>query len=90
MIWALTTDGLERSSDTGLSWELVSRFDGVDDQPVALVVSSDHVWLVTEQHASCIKARTAERPGSGRWALDPLSSRVHRDGAPLLGWMRIG
>ena len=49
VVWALTASGLERSSDTGLSWELLSRLDGVDGQPVALAVSSDRVWLVTEQ-----------------------------------------
>jgi photosystem II stability/assembly factor-like uncharacterized protein len=49
VVWALTASGLERSSDTGLSWELISRLAGVDGQPVALTVSSDHVWLVTEQ-----------------------------------------
>jgi photosystem II stability/assembly factor-like uncharacterized protein len=49
LVWAFTASGLERSTDTGLSWNLMSRFDGVDGQPVALAVSGDHVWLVTEQ-----------------------------------------
>lgn len=49
VVWALTASGLERSSDTGLSWALISRLDDVDGQPVALAVSDDHLWLVTER-----------------------------------------
>jgi photosystem II stability/assembly factor-like uncharacterized protein len=49
VVWALTANGLERSKDAGVSWEIASRLDGVGGQPAAMAVDGDHVWLVTEQ-----------------------------------------
>lgn len=49
VVWALTANGLERSKDAGVSWEIVSRLDGVDGQPAAMAVDDGHLWLVTEQ-----------------------------------------
>lgn len=49
VVWALTANGLERSKDAGVSWEIASRLDGVGGQPAAMAVEGDHLWLVTEQ-----------------------------------------
>lgn len=47
--WALTAAGLARSDDSGRTWEVVSDFDGVEGQPVAVAVDQPLVWVVTEQ-----------------------------------------
>lgn len=49
VVWALTANGLERSTDAGVSWVIASRPEGVGGQPVAMAVEGDHLWLVTEQ-----------------------------------------
>lgn len=49
VVWALTSAGLDRSSDGGQTWETVSNMQGVDGQPVALAVAEGEIWLVTEE-----------------------------------------
>lgn len=47
VVWALTTGGLDRSSDCGQTWETGLSLPGVDGQPVALAVDEGAIWLVT-------------------------------------------
>lgn len=47
VVWALTTGGLDRSSDGGQTWETDLSLPGVDGQPVALAVDEGAIWLVT-------------------------------------------
>lgn len=49
VVWALTSAGLDRSSDGGQTWETVSSMPGVEGQPVALAVADGAIWLATEE-----------------------------------------
>ena len=49
VVWAITSAGLDRSSDGGQTWETVSSMPGVDGQPVALAVEEGAIWLATAE-----------------------------------------
>lgn len=49
VVWALTSAGLDRSSDGGETWETVSDMEGVDGQPVALAVDGEGIWVATTE-----------------------------------------
>jgi len=57
--WALTAAGLARSDDSGRTWQVVSAFDRVEGQPVALVVNQPLVWVVTEQPRALYRSNDA-------------------------------
>lgn len=63
VVWALTSAGLDRSSDGGHTWETVSNLQAVDGQPVALAVEEGAIWLVTEEPRALY--RSAD--GEGSW-----------------------
>lgn len=56
VVWALTGEGLGRSSDLGETWETVSSLPGVDGQPLALAVGDGDLWLVTEEPRSLYRS----------------------------------
>lgn len=47
-VWVLTTDGLARSDDAGLSWQPVSALDDLEGQPLTLAVGPGVLWVATE------------------------------------------
>lgn len=48
VVWALTSAGLARSDDAGLTWEVAYTMEGVAGQPLALAVGSGVLWVATE------------------------------------------
>jgi photosystem II stability/assembly factor-like uncharacterized protein len=46
--WALTSGGLARSDDIGLSWQSASALEELEGHPQALAVGSGELWVVTE------------------------------------------
>lgn len=63
VVWALTSAGLDRSSDGGQTWETVSNMPEVDGQPVALAVAEGAIWLVTEEPRTLYRSDD----GGGGW-----------------------
>lgn len=63
VVWALTSAGLDRSSDAGQTWETASSMPGVVGQPVALAVDEEAIWVATEEPRALYRSND----GGGGW-----------------------